>query len=204
MSGQGSSFSSPAGGNASTKSQSWSMQKQGPGAASVPTAPRLCRTPRGSAPPADVYQGVLQAPVSPARVTQHTHTPCAPPGASLETLHPRSVGTVCRNASLASLSCQAEDKFLLSQWLFGRQFIYLGCRSLIVHGNVYPKYLIAGLHKRRLPGEEAQAAAGAGITSLPLVLQKLKILSRFSPRITSSAPQNQGFFNLARGLFITS
>lgn len=72
------------------------------------------------------------------------------------------MGTVCRNASLASLSCHAEDKLLLSQWPFGRQLIYLGCCSLIVRGNVYPKYLIAALHKLRIPGEEAQAAAGAG------------------------------------------
>lgn len=76
--------------------------------------------------------------------------------------HLSRMGTACRNASLASLSCQAEDEFLLSQWPFGRQFIYLGCCSLIVHGNVYPKYLIAGLHKLRLPGEEAQAAGRAG------------------------------------------
>lgn len=116
--------------------------------------------------------------------------------------HPGQMDTARRNASLASLSCQAEDKFLLSQWPFGRQFIYLGCCSLIVHGNVYPKYLIAGLHKLRLPGEEAQS--GQALTPLPLVLQKLKILSHFSLRITSSAPQNQIYFNLARGLLIAS
>lgn len=92
-------------------------------------------------------------------------SPCTHPWASLGGRgHPRPgwMDTACRNASLASLSCQAEDKFLLSQWPFGRQFIYLGCCSLIVHGNVYPKYLIAGLHKLRLPGEEAQAAVGTG------------------------------------------
>lgn len=64
-------------------------------------------------------------------------------------------GTSSRNASLASVSFQAKEKFLVSQWPFGRQFIYLGCCSLIIHGNVYPKYLIAGLHKRRFPGEGA-------------------------------------------------
>lgn len=88
--------------------------------------------------------------------------------------HPRWRGAACRNASLASPSCQAKDKSLLSQWPLGRQFIYLGCCSLIVHGNVYPKYLIAGLHKRRLPGAAAQAAVGAGTHGFSLGTAKVK------------------------------
>lgn len=44
---------------------------------------------------------------------------------------------------------------------FAGEFIYFGCCRLIVHGNVYPKYLTAALHKLRLPG----AAVRAGPTS---------------------------------------
>lgn len=39
---------------------------------------------------------------------------------------------------------------------FAGEFIYFGCRRLIVRGNVYPKYLTAALHKLSLPGEQGR------------------------------------------------
>lgn len=142
------------------------------GAVTAPAAPRLCRTPPprarlalGGDEPCG-REGCELSRLCPTVGHPQHMVPCpvppAPPLRGDGHPPPRWMGTACRNASLASPSCQAEDKFLLSQWPFGRQLIYLGCCSLIVHGNVYPKYLIPGLHKPRLPGEEAQAAARAG------------------------------------------
>ena len=145
------------------------------GAVTVPTAPQLCRTPPGQGWHWEVMRLVAGRAASShisaqPRVTLGTRSPapspCTHPRVSLGAGggHPpsRADGHSQQKCQLG-ISRQAEDKFLLSQWPFGRQFIYLGCCSLIVHGNVYPKYLIAGLHKLRLPGEEVQAAVRAGI-----------------------------------------
>lgn len=143
------------------------------GAVTAPTAPQLCRTPHRArlAPGGDEPCGresrelsCLCPTVGHPRYTLPCPVPphLGQPRGGDRDPHPWWMGTVCRNASLAPPSCQAEDKFPLPQWPFGRQFIYLGCCILIVHGNVYPKYLIAGLHKLRFPGEEAQAAVRAG------------------------------------------